>query len=223
MEVTTNGNHHLDEGLYSRQLYVLGKEAMQKMSQSNILLIGLNGLGVEIAKNLILTGVASVFLYDNNLVQISDLSTQFFLREEDIGKKRSACCHPKLAELNHYVDVQLFEHEPTIQDLREKKIKTVIINSLPLDQMIHWNELCRKQNIYFVAASVYGVFGSVFCDFGENFEVIDTNGESPQTYMIASITQEEVATVTIVDDARLDLETGDWITFSEIKGVEAKK
>lgn len=221
MEVTTNGNHQLDEGLYSRQLYVLGKEAMQKMSQSNILLIGLNGLGVEIAKNLILTGVASVFLFDNHPVQISDLSTQFFLKEEDIGKKRSVCCHPHLAELNHYVEVELFEHEPTIHDLVEKKIKTIMVSSDSLDQMLHWNEICRKQNIHFVGASVYGVFGSVFCDFGENFEIIDPNGESPQTYMIASITQEEVATVTIVDDTRLDLESGDWVTFSEIKGMES--
>jgi len=222
MEVTANGNHHLDEGLYSRQLYVLGKEAMQKMSQSNILLIGLNGLGVEIAKNLILTGVASVFLFDNNLVQVSDLSTQFFLREDDVGQKRSLSCHAKLAELNHYVEVEVFEHEPTVQDLLDKKIKTIVVNSCSLNQMIQWNDICRKQNIHFVGSSVYGVFGSVFCDFGENFEVIDTNGESPQTYMIASITQEEVATVTIVDDARLDLETGDWVTFSEVKGMEAK-
>jgi len=220
MEVTANGNHHLDEGLYSRQLYVLGKEAMQKMSQSNILLIGLNGLGVEIAKNLILTGVASVFLFDDRPVQLSDLSAQFFLTEEDVGTKRGASCHAKLAELNHYVDVQVFDHEPTPQDLIEKKIKTIMITSESLDQMIHWNEICRKQGIHFVGASVYGVFGAVFCDFGENFEVIDTNGESPQTYMIASITQEETGTVTIVDDARLDLETGDWVTFSEIKGME---
>jgi len=222
MEMTGNGNHNLDEGLYSRQLYVLGKEAMQKMSQSNILLVGLTGLGVEVAKNLILTGVASVFLYDNSLVQLSDLSTQFYLREEDIGKKRSVSCHAQLAELNHYVGVEVFANEPNAQELIERGIKTIIVNSASLDQMIHWNDICRQNKIHFVSASVYGVFGSVFCDFGENFEIIDPNGESPQTYMIASITQEEVSTVTIVDDTRLDLETGDWVTFSEIKGMETK-
>ena len=40
----------IDEGLYSRQLYVLGHEAMQKMKESNVLLVGLRGLGVEIGK-----------------------------------------------------------------------------------------------------------------------------------------------------------------------------
>lgn len=40
--------HTIDEGLYSRQLYVLGHEAMKRMSASNVLIIGLKGLGIEI-------------------------------------------------------------------------------------------------------------------------------------------------------------------------------
>ena len=38
----------IDEGLYSRQLYVLGHAAMQRMAASNVLIVGLGGLGVEI-------------------------------------------------------------------------------------------------------------------------------------------------------------------------------
>ena len=38
----------IDESLYSRQLYVLGHEAMKRMSSSNVLIVGLKGLGVEI-------------------------------------------------------------------------------------------------------------------------------------------------------------------------------
>ena len=38
----------VDEGLYSRQLYVLGHETMRKMQTTNILISGLRGIGVEI-------------------------------------------------------------------------------------------------------------------------------------------------------------------------------
>lgn len=38
----------IDESLYSRQLYVLGHEAMKRMSSSHVLIAGLRGLGVEI-------------------------------------------------------------------------------------------------------------------------------------------------------------------------------
>ena len=38
----------IDESLYSRQLYVLGHDAMRRMQASNILLVGCKGLGIEI-------------------------------------------------------------------------------------------------------------------------------------------------------------------------------
>lgn len=41
-------NGDIDDSLYSRQLYVLGHEAMRRMGASHILIAGLRGLGVEI-------------------------------------------------------------------------------------------------------------------------------------------------------------------------------
>jgi ubiquitin-activating enzyme E1 len=66
---------------------------MKRMAASNVLIVGLDGLGVEIgartdalsrgdtyganlAKNIILAGVKSVTVYDPELVQIQDLSSQ---------------------------------------------------------------------------------------------------------------------------------------------------
>ena len=72
----------IDESLYSRQLYVLGHDAMRQMSSSNVLIVGLHGLGAEIAKNIALAGVKSVTLYDPAPVSVADLSSQFFLRNE---------------------------------------------------------------------------------------------------------------------------------------------
>lgn len=45
-------NGEIDESLYSRQLYVLGHEAMKRMSSSHVLIAGLKGLGVEIGKTI---------------------------------------------------------------------------------------------------------------------------------------------------------------------------
>ena len=56
--------------------YVLGHEAMRKMAHSNVLISGLNGLGVEIAKNVVLGGVKSVVLHDTKNAVMSDVSSQ---------------------------------------------------------------------------------------------------------------------------------------------------
>ncbi|KAJ1509031.1 SPS-sensor component ptr3 [Coelomomyces lativittatus] len=66
----------IDEGLYSRQIYTIGLDAMKKMAVSSVLVLGLKGLGVEIAKNVILAGVKSVSIYDPEPTRIEDLSSQ---------------------------------------------------------------------------------------------------------------------------------------------------
>ena len=41
----------------SRQLYAMGKETQQRISKAHVLIVGLGGLGIETAKNLVLMGV----------------------------------------------------------------------------------------------------------------------------------------------------------------------
>ena len=55
---------------------MLGHEAMRKMAASSILVCGLGGLGVEIAKDIILSGVKAVTLQDTKLTSYEDLSSQ---------------------------------------------------------------------------------------------------------------------------------------------------
>jgi len=45
-----------EELLYSRQIAAYGSNAMNKLSELKILLIGLRGLGLEITKNIVLAG-----------------------------------------------------------------------------------------------------------------------------------------------------------------------
>lgn len=75
----------IDHNQYSRQIYTFGMETMGKLVKMKVLLIGMRGLGVEIAKNLILAGPAVVDLHDTDLVKIEDLGANFYLREEHVG------------------------------------------------------------------------------------------------------------------------------------------
>ncbi|KAH7947122.1 hypothetical protein HPB52_007568 [Rhipicephalus sanguineus] len=56
--------------------YVLGHEAMLRMARSDVLISGMRGLGVEIAKNIILSGVKSVTIHDQGVCTTADLSSQ---------------------------------------------------------------------------------------------------------------------------------------------------
>lgn len=213
----TDDNNDIDEGLYSRQLYVLGHQAMRRMAASNILISGMKGLGVEIAKNVVLSGVKSVTIHDEGTVTWSDLSSQFFLREGDVGSQRAVVTGPRLAELNSYVPVTA-STSPLTHDFISK-FQVVVLTDSSMDVQVEIGEFCHQKGICFISADTKGLFGQLFCDFGKEFTVYDTNGEQPISNMIAAVTKETEGVVTCIDETRHGYEIGDYVTFSEIKGM----
>uniref|UniRef100_A0A674PK97 E1 ubiquitin-activating enzyme n=1 Tax=Takifugu rubripes TaxID=31033 RepID=A0A674PK97_TAKRU len=213
-----NGNDaEIDEGLYSRQLYVLGHDAMKRMQNSNVLISGMRGLGVEIAKNVILGGVKSVTVHDQGVAEWRDLSSQFYLREEDLGKNRAEVSQIRLAELNNYVPVTAYTGALTEDYLT--KFQVVVLTTSTLDEQQHLGELCHSKGIKLIIADTRGLFGQLFCDFGEEMIVYDTNGEQPLSAMISMITKDNPGVVTCLDEARHGFESGDYVTFTEIQGM----
>uniref|UniRef100_A0A8C9S0X9 E1 ubiquitin-activating enzyme n=1 Tax=Scleropages formosus TaxID=113540 RepID=A0A8C9S0X9_SCLFO len=213
-----NGNEaEIDEGLYSRQLYVLGHDAMKRMQSSNVLISGLRGLGVEIAKNVILGGVKSVTLHDQGSAEWRDLSSQFYLREEDLGRNRAEVSQPRLAELNSYVPVTAYTGALTEEYLTEFQV--VILTDSNLEEQLRLGDLCHSKGIKLIIADTRGLFGQLFCDFGEEMIVYDTNGEQPLSAMISMITKDSQGLVTCLDEARHGFETGDYVTFTEVQGM----
>jgi ubiquitin-activating enzyme E1 len=60
----------------------------------------------------------------------------------------------------------------------------------------------------------------VFNDFGDKFQIIDATGENPVTGMVAAVSKEVEGVVTCLDESRHGLEDGEYVTFTEIKGME---
>lgn len=211
-------NGKIDEGLYSRQLYAVGFDAMKKMSNSSVLIYGMSSLGVEIAKNTILQGFKQVTIFDNEIVSLFDLGTNYYLTESDIGKNRASVVINKLSELNNYVKV----------DQLNEQVKEVIINKIYnivviVDQLqdfcIEINKLCRESNTHFILCQTNGLVGRIFCDFGEKFLINDQDGEQLHTSIIENIQNDVSPLVTCVDSKPHNLTSGDLVKFNNISGM----
>lgn len=74
------------------------------------------------AKNLVLAGVKSVTLHDEGVVQLWDLSGNFFFSEEDIGKNRALACVQKLQELNNAVLISTLTTQLTKEKLSDFQV-----------------------------------------------------------------------------------------------------
>lgn len=211
----------IDESLYSRQLYVLGHEAMKQMSTSNVLIVGLRGLGAEVAKNIALAGVKSVSLYDPHPVEIADLSSQFFLRPEDVGRPgvtRASATAGRLAEINQYVPIRVLD-VPTLDAEALRQFKVVVLTHASLQEQLRINDLTHDSGTHFIATDTRGLFGYVFDDFGSNFVCKDQTGEPELSGMVVSVARDGEGLVTTLDETRHGLQDGDYVTFAEVQGM----
>ncbi|CAJ1970665.1 unnamed protein product [Sphenostylis stenocarpa] len=215
------GSHpaEIDEDLHSRQLAVYGRETMRRLFASSVLVSGMQGLGVEIAKNLILAGVKSVTLHDEGNVELWDLSSNFVFSDNDVGKNRAVASVSKLQELNNSVVVLSLTTKLTKEQLAN--FQAVVFTEISLEKAIEFDDYCHSHNppIAFIKSEVRGLFGSLFCDFGPEFTVFDVDGEDPHTGIIASISNDNPALVSCVDDERLEFQDGDLVVFSEVHGM----
>jgi len=189
---------------------------MKRMAVSDVLIIGLSGLGVEIAKNVCLAGVKSVTLSDPTKVTIPDLGTQFFLRESDVGQRRDEATRPRLAELNAYTPVSVLG-ELNLENI--KRFTVVVLVQGSTEEQLKLNDFTHENGIKFISAETAGLFGSAFCDFGKQFPVVDQTGETPLSGMVVEIEEGEEALVTCLDETRHGLEDGDFVRFTEVEGM----
>jgi len=177
------GEDTIDEELYSRQLYVLGHDAMKKMQKSNILLIGVAGLGVEVAKNLALAGVKSLTLHDPRNVRVDDLSAQFYCQEEHVGQNRAVVSLERLASLNRHVQMKILDGPVNRTTIEQYSL--VICTDSPFGECVMVNDACRAAGVKFIMVQARGFAGNIFVDLGAAFEVSDVNGENPaQVYSL---------------------------------------
>lgn len=204
----------------SRIIGAIGKEALKKLQQIKILIIGMGGLGAEISKNICLMGVQSLTIYDESICSWEDLSSSFFLTEQDVvdKKSRADASLPRLTELNERVRVTVHNGGLSEEFLKEFSV-ICVAQSNSLSELKRISNVCHANKIHLIVGEVRGLFGGIFVDLGSNFQVLDKNGETPKTAYIESITHDDPGLVTVVESARHDLEDGDVVQINEVQGM----
>lgn len=206
MESKNKHPDSLDESLYSRQLYVIGHEPMKRLMNTRVLIIGTDGLGQEIAKNICLAGIKSIHLYDKNKVTANSLCAGFFFKKSDLNKDRDKSCAERIRKLNRYVSVEV---EDSL-DLRKYDI-VVSVNQTLADN-IKLNQQCHANGIKFILGNVSGLFSQIFVDFNEH-KIHDKNGQELSNCLINDISENGI--VTLAHGSKHSLEDNDFIKIKD--------
>ena len=191
---------------WSRYIGAMGVEAVAKQAAANIFVSGAGAIGIEISKNLVLSGCKSFTLHDTQKITYRDLSGQFFINKLVDGKTRAEECLPRLQQLNYYVRCKLAPSEPIPHDVSKLEAEpwnfqhhdVIILTEADYETVCFVNDYCHSKNKKFILANLQGVFGRVFCDFGPEFTVLDKNGEELQECMLKAISNEEEGLVELL-------------------------
>ena len=198
-------------------------EAMGKLVKMNVVIIGMRGLGVEVAKNLILAGPASVTVVDDMVVSVNDLGANFYLAEEHVGKTtRAAASVAKLSELNPYVKVQAVsitevDNLPSVQVI----CQTELINNpgVFLDPK-NVNEMARSRGAGYICSVGLGPWGFAFVDFGEKHIINDVDGENTAQFVVVDIEKGEKTRIRVHEDNAHSFSEGDYVQLREVDGMK---
>ncbi|PBC34412.1 SUMO-activating enzyme subunit [Apis cerana cerana] len=136
-----------------------------ELRAAKILLIGLNGFGAEIAKNIILAGVKSVTFLDHRNVTAEDRCSQFLTPKELIEKNRAEASIQRAQNLNPMVNIEAdtsnIDDKP---DTYFSNFDVVCATQCTITQINKINEACRKHNVKFFTGDVWGTLGYTFAD-----------------------------------------------------------
>lgn len=177
-------NNKIESGRHDRQLRTMGKDTMQNMRLAKVFISGLGGHAMEILKNVILSGVGNIFIFDEaKKVTVHDLGVNWLLKESDIGLDRTRVCIERLRELDPSINIQ----STTEMDLEYLSGFTcvVFVNADINNIKTLATELHDKTTV--IVTSVRGVLGYIFSDFGTNYTVADPDDEKSKSFIIESI------------------------------------
>lgn len=181
-----------------RQKAAFGGDTVARLKDLNVLILGLRGVGVETAKNLILSNVGGVLLWDCGKCAPADRGCNFYVTDEDVerGRTRVEASLAELRSLNPFCRVDSLSapeiHDETLTDqdvlgTGRPLAAVVVADLLPRADLIRINETCRANGVAFVMAINSGVTTSLFSDFGPEHEISDATGEPTQTLAVSNV------------------------------------
>ena len=210
---------NIDHDKWSRQIRAYGIEITKILSNLKLLIIGLRGFGLEVAKNIILSNPNQVSIFDNEICKINDLGSNYFLTDNDVfnRKRRDEACIKKLSELNPSTKI-------VIEDNYLSKIKefdVVLITQIMNSNIIHKiNKICHDNNKGFIYAASLGLMGFAFSDFGSKHLILDKTGREKGKFYISNIIKGEKGKITIdFSQTNKRLKQKGYLTFKQVEGM----
>ena len=95
---------------FSRQIILknIGILGQKKIVNSKVLIVGMGGLGCPVAEFLTRSGIGTLGIIDNDLVNLSNIHRQSLFNEKDLNRLKVKVAKKKLKDINPKTKVNIF-------------------------------------------------------------------------------------------------------------------
>lgn len=118
--------------MFDRFELLIGKDALEKIKKSKILIVGIGGVGGSVATSLIRSGVQNIVLIDFDTVDITNLNRQIVAYHSTIGLKKVNVMKKLLLDINPSIVVKTYEvfvDKDNIKTILDDENPTYIIDA----------------------------------------------------------------------------------------------
>lgn len=144
----------------------IGEAGQLRLSQARVLVVGAGGLGCPLIQYLTSTGVGTLSIADDDVVEMSNLQRQVFYGVSDLGKHKSIIAAAKMRETNPHVTIKQLVSRVGYDNIRQLAAQHDVVVDCTDNLQARYvlNDGCILENRPLVHASVHQTQGmlSVF-------------------------------------------------------------
>ena len=85
---------------FSRSEFLIGKDALDKLKNSKVIVFGVGGVGSFVCESLARSGIGSITLVDNDVVSKSNINRQLIALTSTIGKAKVDVMAERIKDIN---------------------------------------------------------------------------------------------------------------------------
>lgn len=151
---------------YNRQVVLpqLDLDGQETLLNASVLLIGLGGLGCACAQYLVASGVGSLTLVDDDVVDVSNLQRQVLHTEQTVGQPKVSSAMQTLSAMNSETQFELLDARLNDEQMSEqiKRHDIVVDCSDNVETRNQINRLCWQHKIACVSGAAIRIEGQLF-------------------------------------------------------------
>lgn len=140
---------------FERTEMMFKKEGMEKIYNSSVAIFGIGGVGGYVAETLARSGVTTFYLYDPDVVSLSNINRQIFATFKTLGQDKVSAMKDRILSINPDADVhtyKLFIDKDTIKEIDFSKF-TYCVDALDtISTKIQLIVKAKENNIPLISA-----------------------------------------------------------------------